>query len=119
MNIFLSWSGDHSKHVAGVLRQYIRKVVQEADCFFSKGDIEAGTPWLREISDKLVSHSLGIVCVTKENQERPWINYEAGALSSKLDSFHVVPLVIGMEEADLKMPLASLQAQALQQGGAL
>jgi TIR domain len=117
VNIFVSWSGDYSQHVAGVLRQHIRKVVQEADCFFSKGDIEAGTPWLLEISDKLVSHSIGLICVTKENQERPWINFEAGALASGLDSAHVVPLLIEMAEADLKMPLASFHAKLCDKAG--
>jgi hypothetical protein len=109
VNIFLSWSGDHSRHVAQTLREYVPLVVQSATCFFSKNDIEAGTQWMTEIFDKLDARSIGLICITKDNQDRPWINFEAGALAFRLGKPRVVPILIDLEAAELKAPLGSFQ----------
>jgi hypothetical protein len=53
--------------------------------FFSPQDIESGAFWTEEIRRRLRSASFAIVCVTAENHERPWINYEAGAIAERLD----------------------------------
>jgi hypothetical protein len=109
VNIFISWSGDHSGHVSQTLREYVPLVIQSATCFLSKNDIEAGTQWMTEVFDKLDARSIGLICITKDNQDRPWINFEAGALAFRLGKPRVVPILIDLEAAELKAPLGSFE----------
>ncbi|MBU8865574.1 toll/interleukin-1 receptor domain-containing protein [Paenarthrobacter sp. MMS21-TAE1-1] len=46
----------------------------------------SGSIWLPEIDKQLSDTDFGIVCVSKQNQGAPWLNYEAGALSRKVDA---------------------------------
>ncbi len=53
---------------------------------------------------------MGILCVTRENLSAPWLMFEAGALAKSLDQSRVIPLLIGVEPADLSGPLTQFQA---------
>jgi hypothetical protein len=49
--------------------------------------------------------------ITPENQEAPWLLFEAGALAKNLDRSKVCPLLFGgMEATDVKGPLVQFQA---------
>jgi hypothetical protein len=52
----------------------------------------------------------GIICLTPSNLHSDWILFEAGALSKTLKNTFVCPLLIGLEPADVKGPLAQFQA---------
>ena len=47
----------------------------------SSEDISAGVRWQYLISEALEGSSVGILCVTRENQSAPWLNFEAGAIA--------------------------------------
>jgi hypothetical protein len=111
MNIFISWSGERSHQVALLFKSWIKGVIQAAKPWVSSEDIASGTRWFAQISDQLDATSQGIICITRENKEKPWILYEAGALSKgQTTSTHVTPLLIDLETQDITGPLAQFNA---------
>ncbi|MDQ7961056.1 MULTISPECIES: toll/interleukin-1 receptor domain-containing protein [Flavobacterium] len=109
MNIFISWSGKDSKEIASALKNWIPTVLQSAKPYFTPSDIEKGSKWESEITKKLNECKVGIICLTAENTEKPWILFEAGALSNKLEKSRVCPILFGLTNSDLKGPLATFQ----------
>ncbi|WP_412126493.1 hypothetical protein [Streptomyces murinus] len=85
-------------------------VLQYVTPWLSSADISAGRRGVREITDELSETNFGIICVTPENQNSTWVNFEAGALSKQVDGSYVVPFLIGMKMADLISPLSQFQA---------
>jgi len=108
-NVFISWSGQQSKEVAEELRNWIPSVLQFAKPYYTPDDIEKGAKWSGEISKKLAESNIGIVCLTKENYTKPWILFEAGALSKDLEHSKVCSILFGMENTDLTGPLTTFQ----------
>lgn len=108
-NVFISWSGDLSKEIAEELRSWIPSVLQFAKPYFTPNDIEKGAKWSSEISKKLSETNVGIICLTKENFSKPWILFEAGALSKDLDQSKVCSVLFGMDNTDLTGPLVTFQ----------
>lgn len=72
----------------------------------SSKDIDRGSLWFSEISDQLRNTTIGIVCLTRENKEKPWILFEAGALAKGLTSTRVCTLLVDLEATDVGNPLA-------------
>jgi len=82
MEIFISWSGDRSKVIAEALNGWIPKVIQRLaqHVWMSASDIDPGQRWNREVAEKLAGSTFGILCLTEENLNAPWILFEAGAI---------------------------------------
>lgn len=110
MDIFISWSGARSKKLAEALREWLPNVIQTLEPWCSESDLEKGSRWLREVSEKLESTNFGIICLTPENIDEPWVLFEAGALSKTLGSSKVCPILLGLDPSDLKGPLSQFQA---------
>lgn len=110
MKLFISWSGELSKEIAEIFRQWVPGVIQAAKPYYSPDDITKGTRWSSEIAKELDSSKIGIICLTKENLESPWIMFEAGALSKNLEKSKVCPLLFGIDPSDIKGPLVQFQA---------
>lgn len=53
---------------------------------------------------------IGIVCLTKENRDKPWILFEAGALAKGLSSNRVCTFLVDLRPTDLESPLAQFNA---------
>lgn len=109
MRVFLSWKGPASQLVADEMRTWLKKIVQAVDPYLSSEDTEKGSRWPNEIALELAASNYGVICLTPENLEAPWINFEAGALSKTLDASRVSPIVIGMTKGDVTWPLAQFQ----------
>lgn len=109
MEIFISWSGERSGKLAESLGDWIPNVIQVVKTWCSESDLEKGSRWLKEISEKLNSTNFGLICLTPENMSEPWILFEAGALSKSLDDTKVCPILFNFESADLKGPLSQFQ----------
>lgn len=105
-NLFISWSGELSKHIADELKLFFEETLQHIIPFFSP-DIQKGTLWLESINSAIDNSSAGILCLTKENHTKPWVLFESGALSRV---GVVCPIVFGMKKEDLKSPLNIFQA---------
>ena len=106
MKVFISWSGDRSKKVAELLDNWIQCVIQAVNPWMSSKDIDRGALWFTEITDQLANTSIGVVCLTKENKNKPWILFEAGALAKGLTSNRVCTFLIDLLATDLENPLA-------------
>ncbi len=108
MKVFLSWSGDRSHEVAKLLNEWLSCVIQSSKPWISSKDIDRGALWFTQINDQLQDTSIGIICLTQENKEKPWILFEAGALAKGLSSSRVCTLLIDLEPKDISDPLAQL-----------
>lgn len=92
MKVFLSWSGSESKQLAAIFKEWLPNVLQYVDPYMSAQDISLGERWNNSIVDNLKESVYGLIFVTPSNINKPWINYEAGALSKTYDS-RVVPIL--------------------------
>ncbi|MFD5469292.1 toll/interleukin-1 receptor domain-containing protein [Streptomyces sp. NPDC127105] len=111
MQIFISWSGEIAKQGAEALRNWLPYMNNAISPFVSSQDISKGERGLAKIADQLQECSFGIVCVTRENQSAPWINFESGALSRELGESSLIPFLLDMQVKDLSSgPLTQFQA---------
>jgi hypothetical protein len=110
MDIFISWSGPRSEAVAKALHGWLPKIINAFKPWLSSADIDKGARWGTDVAVRLQAAKAGIICVTASNLHSDWILFEAGALSKTLQNTFVCPLLIGLEPADIKGPLAQFQA---------
>lgn len=110
MKVFISWSGDTSKALAEALRGWLPSVIQAIKPYFSPDDITKGSRWSTEIAKELEECKIGLICLTANNLEAPWIMFETGALSKSIAAAKVCPLLFGIEPSDVKGPLVQFQA---------
>lgn len=114
MRIFISWSGVRSQRVAEALRDWLPNVIQALQPWMSASDIDKGVKWRTEIAAVLEQTSIGIICLTPENLNAPWILFEAGALSKLQQNAYICTFLYGLEPADLTDPLAQFQTTKAQ-----
>jgi hypothetical protein len=118
MKLIISWSGERSKAVATILRNWLPEVIHNVDPWMSASDIEAGDRWGGEVQNVLAESRYGIICVTPENQMAPWLMFEAGALSKTIQGTYVCPFLIGLSPSSLvPSPLTQFQAKEATQEG--
>ncbi|BAU28213.1 TIR domain-containing protein [Aneurinibacillus soli] len=110
MKVFLSWSGELSRRVALVFREWLPSVIQAVEPYVSSEDIDKGARWSSDIAQELEVSSYGIICITKENIEAPWINFEAGALAKTFDKAYVSPFLFGIKRFEVSGPLLQFQS---------
>jgi TIR domain len=106
MNVFISWSGERSRLVGNLLGEWLQCVIQALEPWMSDKDIDRGSLWFSEIANQLKDTTIGIICLTQENKNKPWILFEAGALAKGLSSNRVCTLLIDLEPSDIQDPLA-------------
>lgn len=121
LNIFISWSGRLALECTKVLREWLPKMFDHVDPWMSDSDIEAGDRSMDEIQSKLNESGFGIIVVTTENMGKPWLNFEAGALSKSFgdDTNRVVPLLVNFDDKyQLQGPINQFHAVMLDKEGA-
>jgi len=116
MQVFISWSGNRSRQVADLLKDWIKVVVQASKPWVST-NIERGAAWAGEISAALSETNVGILCITAKNKDAPWILFEAGALAKGLKQSRVIPLLIDIKPSELGMPLSQFNATQCDRAG--
>jgi hypothetical protein len=110
MKVFISWSGSLSHKVALAFRDWLPSVIQSSEPYVSSEDIDKGARWSTDISQELEGSNYGILCVTSENIDAPWLNFEAGALSKSFEKSRVSPFLFGVKRSDVKGPLLQFQS---------
>ena len=110
MKVFLSWSGNKSHKVAIELRNWLPSVIQAVEPYVSSEDIDKGARWSSDIAKELEDSAFGIICVTKDNIHAPWLTFEAGALSKKLDKAYVSPFLFDIKRSDINGPILQFQS---------
>lgn len=101
MKVFISWSGETSFEVAKILKEWIPCIIQDVEPYFSSEDIDKGARWSTDIAKELEEASFGILCVTRDNLQSQWLNFEAGALSKAIDKAKVCPLLFRLKTSDI------------------
>jgi hypothetical protein len=110
MKVFISWSGPKSGLVAKALRDWLQDVIQALDPWMSDADIEKGARWSSVISAQLEESDFGIVCLTRDNMESPWLLFEAGALSKLQQTSRVCTFLLDVKPNQVRQPLGQFQS---------
>ena len=110
LKIFISWSGERSRLFGSAIREWLPKILDPVEIWMSDGSISKGERWYNEIMDGLKNYQIGIMCLTPENYEAPWMNFEAGILHANSENPMICPLLLGMGKDDFKGPLREFQA---------
>ena len=109
MKVFISWSGERSKNIANALREWLPNVIQAIKPWISASDIDKGARWSSDIASQLEESVIGIICLTPENLEAPWILFESGALSKTINKSFVCPYLFQVKPSDISGPLVQFQ----------
>ncbi len=107
-NVFLSWAGEGSlsHRVAEILHYELPKIHPELKPFFSS-EINKGEEGGYLIHRAMDCTKASIVCLTRESQSKPWINYEAGYIRAKGGS--VCALLIDFDNESPHAPIGMFQ----------
>jgi len=117
MPVFVSWSGDRSGHVASALSVLLKATMPGVPAWTSQQDLDLGHPWHDTLRRVLDTSQYGILCLTPENLNAPWLLFEAGAISKSIEAAHVVPYLLNVKGADLAPPLSLFQGVAADEDG--
>jgi hypothetical protein len=101
--IFLSWSGNLSKSIAKILKERFPEILN-IELFFSAEDISIGTRWSNVLHDELTKDNFGIILVTRENLNSPWLLFELGVLAGKKEA-RVCALYFNLDIKELPSPM--------------
>lgn len=96
--------------MAEALRDWMPTIVQSVEAWVSSQDIPAGGRGLQAMATELEAGFFGILCLTQENKQAPWIHFEAGALSKAIETSRVIPFLLDLKASDITGPLAQFQA---------
>ncbi len=107
--VFISWGGELSKKLAEEVRNWLPSVLQFVKPYFTPDDIEKGSRWESNIANELETSNVGIICLTKDNINRPWILFEAGALSKNFGKSKVCTILFNIDSTEITGPLTSFQ----------
>ena len=84
----------------------------------SAEDLSKGTRWGLDLATQLEDTDFGLLCVTRENTDTPWLLFEAGALSKK-EQARVIPILLDIEPIQLKGPIRQFNAATAYGRGSL
>ena len=111
MDVFISWSGQRSRAVAEALKKYLPMIVNDLNPWLSSTNIDKGSRSSEEIAAALANARAGIICLTPNNLQEPWILFEAGAIAKTVREKPLAcTLLIGLQITDLAGPLTQFQA---------
>ena len=109
MPVFISWSGERSRLVASDLSSFLEATVRGVSAWMSQENLGPG-PWQETLRRVLDSSNYGILCLTADNFNSPWLLFEAGAISKQFEKAFVVPYLLNVAAADLEPPLSLFQS---------
>ena len=118
--IFICWSRPRGGRLAELCRDLLGRTIPKLKPrIFASPQIEKGARWFEEVLRQLEAAKVGIICLTPESLESPWLHFEAGAL---LRGMHAAPggnepvqnraftFLYDVEPAALGGPLAQYQS---------
>jgi len=69
--------------------------------------MDPGVVWVQELGKELEGSDFGILCLTQDNVQSPWLLFEAGAIAKNFGAARVVPYLI--DDLVLTSPLNQFQ----------
>ena len=111
MNVFISWSGERSRMAAEAFYRALPMILlkPKSDFYLSTG-IYKGADWEKNLNEGLQAADFGILCVTRENFNAPWMIYEAGYLSHKAGADKIAPFLLDVSPSELEGPVTHFHA---------
>ena len=79
--IFLCWSKFRSRSIATAWAKLLPEIIEGVEPVLST-EFQKGKEWSRLLRRDLDKARTGIVFLTPENVDAPWIHFEAGALAT-------------------------------------
>lgn len=110
MKIFMSWSGDQSKKIAELVKNFLDKVVQLSHPFISSRNIELGSLWHNQVIREANETNYGLLFITPESRDSPWLHFEAGMLLKDLEKDRIVPILFGIKISEIIRPLSDFHS---------
>jgi len=108
--IIVSWSGKLSHEIAKNFAECLDLVIGRQIGVFISDDIDMGSRWREELDEKLEQCKFGILIITKDNMNSPWLNFEAGAISKCVSKSKIVPILFDAEPSMLPSTFSTFQA---------
>lgn len=108
MKVFISYSGTKSAKMAEVASRFLEQLLPDVTFFRSASDIALGSHWLQQVEQVYSGADVALVCITRDNIEKPWLLYEIGALSA--NNVRIIPFLLDIRPSDLSGPIALYQA---------
>ena len=109
MKVFISWSGDLSKQIAGAISHWLPRAMHAVTPYYSP-DMGKGKRWAVDLATALKDCKVGLIVLCPDNYQSSWINFEAGALSREFSESRVCPVLFGLRSDDIDGPLTQFQA---------
>ena len=106
--IFLCWSKRRSGSIAAACAKMLPEIISGIQPIVST-EFQKGKEWSRLLRKDLGEARTGIVFLTPENVDSPWIHFEAGALATAVGSRDgdVFTYVYGFDPSRLAGPLSA------------
>ncbi len=83
MKVFIAYGGVVGKQLAEQIRRWLPTVLPSAKPYFAPWDTAKGSRWRDVIDAQLQESAAAILCLTGDTLRRPWILFEAGAVSQR------------------------------------
>lgn len=110
-SIFIGYAHE-DEECAKTIRDWINKTLLEAFNISMASDISPGDKWREKINKALSDSTIGLILLTPNSIDRPWIYFEAGAMD--LRGIKLIPVCLyGIEINDIEEPLKPRQAVIL------
>jgi hypothetical protein len=109
VKLFICWSGFRSHRIAEALSAWIPLVFGQVQPFLSS-EITKGARWFDVLRCELIGSQAGLLCITPENLESPWLHFEAGALLHESNANQIYTFLYDVKPDDLRGPLAAFQS---------
>jgi len=123
MKLFICWSGPRGLQFAQATRAWLTSLFDTAIDVSLSASIEKGAVWFDELHESLREARAGIICVTPESLNSPWIHFEAGMLAKALREsaaaeptrerraqLRIFPLLHAVEPGAVTGPLSAYQS---------
>ena len=107
MKVFISWSGERSLAIAKAMRDWLPRVIHLIEPWMSESDADKGIRWEQRIGLELEQTSCGIFCLTPENLDSRWLNFEAGAIAKSVAKSYVLTYLFDLKPTNIQGPLSS------------
>ncbi len=114
LTIFISWSKSPAKEIATNIKSLLEEIFPDPniEIFLSSAvnnGIVAGERFRNKLDNKLMESNFGILVLTGNNFERPWMMFESGALSKNTDNSRIVPIIFNRSREELESPIKNFQ----------
>ena len=107
MKVFIGWSGETSKEIASILKNWLNGMFDGHVSAFTPDDLAPGSLWFGALPRAITDADCGLLCVTADNVNSQWLSYEAGALSGNVKL--LIPILFGVSSLRVGAPLRMFQ----------